>query len=105
MNAKANRYADSVCCSAIGDAPSSRPIAGKDGKYMSTENGPSMDSAARRVASDQDRRSALMANAGPLRRAALAAPGVDSPGCRQGFARERGIDGRAIQRRREQGDE
>src|SRR6266542_2195199 len=54
---------DSVCWTAIGGASSAEPIEGSAGRYMSIENGPSMESDAISAASDHERvRASVMAS-------------------------------------------
>src|SRR5438045_2307081 len=46
MNAKPNKYADSVCCICTGEASSACAMPANAGMYVSIENGPSMPSTA-----------------------------------------------------------
>src|SRR5512132_4071669 len=87
---------------AMGEATNSLAIAGNAGRYVSTENGPSIDSAASSAASDHVLRCWVTAAVAEGSRG-----NDDSPSRTSGIRRagEGGVDRRAIQCRSEAGDE
>ena len=101
MNAYERRYAESVCWTAIGGTPNSCPIAGNAGRYESIAKGASIDSEASNAANDQVRRGSfagrMTGEARALLRSRRHSLWLGACECR--------VDRRAIEGRREAGDE